>query len=134
MTLVGGLAVVLGTLMIAGGFAWHRWVTRRKARHRELVERRKIVEGIVAENRGDGDGYSAVITYSVDGAEYRIAGEDDSYIPWPIGKAVAVAYDPARPSDAVEVEYDDSWDRRLALALCVGGVVVGGLAVLGFVD
>lgn len=135
MTFMERVTLVLGVLAALGALAWRAWLAREKRRHEALVARRAIVDGTISANRGPGeDMYNAVISYTVDGASYRIVGSEGSYRPWPIGKTIRVAYDRDSPSDAVEAEFDGAWDLKLSRVLGFAGIVLAGAACMGILE
>lgn len=134
MIVLERILVVLGVLAALGAVAWRAWLAREKRRHEALVARRTIVEGAISANRAGEGTYTAVISYTVNGASYQVAGSDESDEPWPIGKTIRVAYDRERPSDAVEVEFDDAWDRKLSIFVGFAGIVLAGAACMGILE
>ena len=78
--------------------------------------------------------YNAVIAYTVNGTSYEIVGNDNSYIPWPIGKTIAIAYDPDCPGEAIEADFDDAWDQKLSMFVGLAGVALVAGAWTGILE
>lgn len=124
-----------GIFLIVCAIAWRLALVVWKRRHDAVVASYVRVRGIVTDNYVDGSGsdtdYYQVVSYEVDGTQYKYTHDSRAYSPWPVGVPFDVAYDPARPTTAVEAVCDDGWDKKLIIALVVGGVIIASAAWIG---
>lgn len=76
------------------------------------------------DDTGSDTDYYQIVTYEVGGTKYLFINDSRAYRPWPIGVPFDVAYDPQQPSTAVEVNYDDAWDKTLIAAMAIAGILI----------
>lgn len=135
MTAGDKIVLCFGVFLIACAIVWRLALVVWKRRHDAVVAGYVRVRGVVTDNYVDGSGsdtgYYQVVSYEVDGAQYQYTHVSRAYRPWPVGEPFELAYDPAQPTTAVEADYDDSWDKKLTVALSVGGLVFIGAAWVG---
>lgn len=130
--------VVLGVLASLLGLFLRYRVKQAEARHAALVAARPHVEGVVARNHkresSDDVEYVVVIEYTVNGIRYQIDRDGTSRVEVPTGEPSLIAYNPALPSDAVEVHFNVAWEKLLATLMCVGGLILSALAAAGLLE
>lgn len=124
----------IGTGALIGAFGLWRLVTipRLYAAHASDVRSRMPVTGEVVgyEHDSEDDTYTRLIEYEVRGQRYRMRGDapvrEKGQLPVP----VHLAYRRDMVSDAIEVDCDFSWDKRvaqIAIAMSAVFVVAGAL-------